>query len=143
MVSVTERIRLNGEPISQTKFTNYFWHIYNQIYEKRENETDLPAYFKFLTVMSFYVFLQEKVDVAIVEVGIGGQYDPTNIHSKTPTVGITSLGLEHTKLLGDTLEEIAWQKAGIIKPSSYVFTVDQPDECMKVIRLRAEQNNVC
>lgn len=112
------------------------------MYANRENPDDLPAYFKFLTVMAFYVFLQEKVDVAIFEVGIGGQYDPTNILSKVSTVGITSLGLEHTQLLGDTLEEIAWQKAGIIKPTSFVFTVDQPEECMDVIRNRSLQNDV-
>lgn len=91
--------------------------------------------------MSFYVFLQEKVDVAIVEVGIGGQFDCTNVISGTKTVGITSLGLEHTQILGNTLEEIAWQKAGIIKGGSDVFTVEQKNACEAVIRSRAKENN--
>lgn len=91
--------------------------------------------------MSFYVFLQEKIDVAIVEVGIGGQFDCTNVISNTKTVGITSLGLEHTQILGNTLKEIAWQKAGIIKNSSDVFTVEQENACVDVIKGRAKEKN--
>lgn len=105
------------------------------------HDKDFPPYFKFLTIMSFYVFLHENIDVAIVEVGIGGQYDCTNIISGTKTVGITSLGLEHTQILGNTLEEIAWQKAGIIKNGSDVFTVEQTNTCVDVIRTRAEEKN--
>lgn len=60
----------------------------------------------------------------------------------TKTVGITSLGLEHTSILGDTLTDIAWQKAGIIKEHSDVFTVAQPDECMEVIRQRCAERKV-
>lgn len=91
--------------------------------------------------MSFYVFLHENIDVAIIEVGIGGQYDCTNIIFGTKTVGITSLGLEHTQILGNTLQDIAWQKAGIIKSGADVFTVTQPDVCLDVIKRRAEEKN--
>lgn len=101
----------------------------------------MPAYFKFLTILSFYIFLEEKIDVAIIEVGIGGENDCTNVVRNTKTVGITSLGLEHTNLLGNTLKEIAWQKAGIIKPYSNVFTTIQPDECLEVIRNRVNEKN--
>jgi folylpolyglutamate synthase len=100
----------------------------------------MPSYFKFLTVMAFSVFLSEKVDVAIVEVGIGGEYDCTNILRQVSTVGITSLGIEHTNLLGSTVEEIAWQKAGIMKPGSIAFTVDhQPLGALKVLKQRAAE----
>jgi len=80
--------------------------------------------------------VKENVDVAIVEVGIGGQYDSTNIIKNTEIVGIAPLQLEHTQLLGETIDEIAWQKAGIIKENSHVFTVQQPPVCLKVINKR-------
>lgn len=133
LVSVTERIRLDGVPINSSKFTNYFWKVYNRLLDSREDPRDLPAYFNFLTILAFDVFLREKVDVAIIEVGIGGKYDCTNAVRDTKTVGITSLGLEHTQLLGNTIEDIAWQKAGIIKAQSDVFTVRQPDGSLDVI----------
>ncbi|XP_052896548.1 folylpolyglutamate synthase, mitochondrial-like isoform X1 [Anopheles moucheti] len=133
LVSVTERVRLNGKPVSTDKFNSHFWKIYNQLVTSREHIQDMPSYFCFLTILAFDIFLQEAVDVCVIEVGIGGRYDCTNVLRKTNTVGITSLGLEHTKLLGNTLGEIAWQKAGIIKPDSDVFTVPQPTQCIEVI----------
>lgn len=68
-----------------------------------------------MTVVAFDIFLEEEIDVAIVEVGIGGRYDCTNIVERPFVVGVTSLALEHTNLLGTTLEEIASQKFGIFK----------------------------
>lgn len=133
LVSVTERIRLNGVPIDSSKFAVYFWRIYNRLLNSRDHQWDMPAYFNFLTILAFNVFLREKIDVAIVEVGIGGKYDCTNVVRGTKTVGITSLGLEHTALLGNTIEDIAWQKAGIIKNHSDVYTVRQPEGCLDVI----------
>lgn len=99
----------------------------------------MPAYFKFLTVLAFHIYLEEKVDAVIMEVGIGGELDCTNVIPNTKTVGITSLGLEHTQLLGNTLEEIAWQKAGIIKPNSTVYTSVTQEECWQIIKKRAEE----
>lgn len=133
LVSVTERIRLDGIPIRSDHFTTHFWRVYNQLLATRDHVRDMPAYFNFLTILAFDIFLREQVDVAIVEVGVGGRYDCTNAVRGTRTVGITSLGLEHVKLLGSTLEEIAWQKAGIVKEGSDVFTVRQPDGCLEVI----------
>lgn len=114
-----------GYPINKNLFNKYFWEVYDALDEKKSHESDLPSYFKFLQIMAFYIFIKEKVDVAIVEVGIGGQYDSTNILKNTEIVGITALQLEHTQLLGDTIEEIAWQKAGIIKENSYVYYMNQ------------------
>ncbi|GAB0094970.1 Folylpolyglutamate synthase [Sergentomyia squamirostris] len=139
LISVTERIRLNGIPVSEENFVKYFWRIYNLLRKAQDHETDMPTYFKFLTIMAFNVFLEENVDVAIMEVGIGGEYDCTNIVRNTKTVGITSLGLDHTQILGNTVEEIAWQKAGIIKQKSHVFTVTQPAGCLEVIQKRASE----
>ncbi|XP_053684926.1 folylpolyglutamate synthase, mitochondrial [Sabethes cyaneus] len=141
LVSVTERIRLNGVPIEKDKFGRYFWKVYSQLYTNRTHPRDLPAYFNCLTILAFDIFLREKVDVAIIEVGIGGRYDCTNVLRQTKTIGITSLGLEHTKLLGDSLDEIAWQKAGIIKNASDTFTVCQPNCCLDVIREECQKMN--
>ncbi|XP_019895571.2 putative folylpolyglutamate synthase [Musca domestica] len=143
LVSLTERIRINGQPISKQKFTQHFWPVYNRLKALQENETDMPAYFKFLTILCFHIYLAEKVDVVILEVGIGGELDCTNIVPHSKTVGITSLGLEHTNLLGNTLKEIAWQKAGIIKPNCQVYTSVKQPECLEVIKARAEEKNAC
>ncbi|XP_017034889.1 putative folylpolyglutamate synthase isoform X3 [Drosophila kikkawai] len=142
ILATNERIRINGQPLDKAKFTEHFWKVYNRLWELREHDHDMPAYFKFVTILGFHVFVEEKVDVAVLEVGIGGESDCTNIVRNVGTVGITSLALEHTDLLGITLEEIAWQKAGIIKPGSHVFThVTQP-ECLEVIRQRAKDNGI-
>lgn len=142
LISVTERIKLRGRSISQQLFTEYFFEVFDALQTKKDDESDLPSYFKFLQIMAFYIFVKENVDVAIVEVGIGGQYDSTNIIRNTEIVGITPLQLEHTQLLGDTIDEITWQKAGIIKENSHVFTVQQQPVCLKVINKRFVEKKV-
>lgn len=99
----------------------------------------MPFYFQFLTVMAFHVFIGEHVDCAILEVGIGGEHDCTNVVRTTRTAGIAALGLEHTQMLGDTLAQIAWQKAGIAKRDCTVFSGRQPDECVAVLRERCAE----
>ncbi|NWI86153.1 FOLC protein, partial [Pitta sordida] len=140
LVQVRERIRINGQPISKDLFNKYFWMVYNRLEETKDPvHASMPAYFRFLTIMAFHVFLQEKVDLAVVEVGIGGAYDCTNI-IRTPVVcGVSSLGIDHTSILGDTLEKIAWQKGGIFKPGVPAFTVAQPERPLEVLRERAQE----
>ena len=75
-----------------------------------------PVYFRFLTLMAYHTYLAEGVDCAIIECGIGGTYDSTNIIPSPAVTGITSLGIDHVGVLGSTIEEIAWHKAGIMKP---------------------------
>ena len=84
LISVRERIRIDGKPIDQDKFTAYFWSVFDKVCKDRE-DGDRPPYFKFLTILAFNIFWREKVDVAIIEVGIGGSYDCTNI-IRNPTV---------------------------------------------------------
>nr|XP_054376673.1 folylpolyglutamate synthase, mitochondrial isoform X3 [Pongo abelii] len=114
LVQVRERIRINGQPISPELFTKYFWHLYHRLEET-------------------------KVDLAVVEVGIGGAYDCTNIIRKPVVCGVSSLGIDHTSLLGDTVEKIAWQKGGIFKQGVPAFTVLQPEGPLAVLRDRAQQ----
>ncbi|NXO50885.1 FOLC protein, partial [Aramus guarauna] len=135
LVQVRERIRINGQPISKELFSKYFWLVYNRLEETKDPaHTSMPAYFRFLTIMAFHVFLQEKVDLAVVEVGIGGAYDCTNIIRAPVVCGVSSLGIDHTSILGDTMEKIAWQKGGIFKPGVPAFTVVQPERPLEVTR---------
>ncbi|NWW20813.1 FOLC protein, partial [Falcunculus frontatus] len=140
LVQVRERIRINGQPISKDLFNKYFWLVYNRLEETKDPvHASMPAYFRFLTIMAFHVFLQEKVDLAVVEVGIGGTYDCTNIIRAPVVCGVSSLGIDHTSILGDTMEKIAWQKGGIFKPGVPAFTVAQPEKPLEVLRERAQE----
>ncbi|KAJ1902194.1 Folylpolyglutamate synthetase [Kickxella alabastrina] len=145
LIEVRERIQINGQPLSRDKFAQYFYETFNAL---RSHEPPLrlvtpesptmPMYFRFLTLMAFHAFLAEGVDVAVVEVGVGGQYDSTNVVRRPVACGIASLGIDHQGALGSTIREIAWHKAGIIKPHVPVFTVPQPPEAMRVIEQRAD-----
>jgi folylpolyglutamate synthase len=92
--------------------------------------------------MSFHVFLREEVDVAIYEVGVGGEYDSTNVVEKPIVTGITALGIDHVRVLGETIGEIAWHKAGILKAGCPAFTVPQEPVAMAVIEKRAREKNI-
>jgi folylpolyglutamate synthase len=146
LLSVCERIRINSQPISKGLFTKYFSEMWDRLRigaEKRGGDPRLKlSYARFLTLMSFHVFLEESVDVAIYEVGVGGQFDSTNIISRPTATGITSLGIDHVQSLGNTIEEIAWHKAGIMKTGLPAYTVWQPEEAMHVLTRRAEERQV-
>uniref|UniRef100_A0A8C2ZJ87 Folylpolyglutamate synthase n=1 Tax=Cyclopterus lumpus TaxID=8103 RepID=A0A8C2ZJ87_CYCLU len=137
LVQVRERIRINGQPIGKELFTKYFWQVYGRLDETKVGT--MPSYFRFLTILAFHVFLQEKVDLSVIEVGIGGAYDCTNIIRRPWVCGISSLGIDHTQILGDTIEKIAWQKGGIFKPGVPAFTVKQPEDAMVMLRSRATE----
>ena len=82
----------------------------------------MPGYFRFITLLAFHTFLECKVNATILEVGVGGTYDSTNVVPKPVVTGITALGIDHVSVLGKTLEEIAWQKGGIFKVrNSYTY----------------------
>uniref|UniRef100_A0A915DFB5 Folylpolyglutamate synthase n=1 Tax=Ditylenchus dipsaci TaxID=166011 RepID=A0A915DFB5_9BILA len=138
LVHVRERIRIDGKPISETTFAKNFFDVLDKLKEHRTTE-NLPGYFKFLTLLAFKVFLVELVDVAIIEVGIGGEHDCTNVLKNPIVCGITSLDLDHTRLLGNTIAEIAWQKAGIMKKDSLLVSVRQPSEALQVIQQRSQE----
>ena len=92
--------------------------------------------------MAFHTFLSEGVDTAVIECGIGGEYDSTNIIEKPTVTGITSLGIDHTAMLGNTIEEIAWHKAGIMKSGASAFTSPQPASALEVLKDRALEKGV-
>ncbi|XP_052094486.1 folylpolyglutamate synthase, mitochondrial-like isoform X2 [Mytilus californianus] len=140
LVEVRERFQINGQPLSREKFVTYFWDVFNKLEATKEQNNDsMPAYFAFLTLMAYNIFLKEQTDVAIIEVGIGGEYDSTNLVRKPVVCGVTSLGMDHVSILGNTIEKIAWQKAGIFKPGVPAFTSPQCPEALKVLHERAEE----
>ncbi|KAL4622643.1 folylpolyglutamate synthase, mitochondrial-like [Arapaima gigas] len=140
LVQVRERLRINGQSVTKELFTKYFWSVYSPLDKSKDaHGGSMPSFFSFLTLLAFHVFLQEKVDVAVIEAGIGGAYDCTNIIRKPWVCGISSLGIDHTNILGDTIEKIAWQKAGIFKPGVPAFTVPQPTGPMVVLQDRAQE----
>jgi folylpolyglutamate synthase len=89
--------------------------------------------------MSFHIFISESVDVAIYEVGMGGEYDATNIIERPAVTGISALGIDHTFHLGNTIDSIAWHKAGIFKKNVPAYSVEQPLEAMPVLASRAQE----
>ncbi|KAI9592375.1 Mur ligase [Syncephalis fuscata] len=144
LMEVRERIRINGRPLSRDQFSNYFFECWDRFEANEKTCVDerfasKPTYFRYLTLMALHTFLQEKVDVAIMEVGVGGAYDSTNVIPVPTVCGITSLGIDHQAVLGNTLKEIAWHKAGIAKPNVPIFTAPQDAEAMKVIEERAAE----
>ncbi|KAG8975769.1 Folylpolyglutamate synthetase, partial [Tulasnella sp. 427] len=119
----------------------YFFEVWDRLQtnttRKLEQTSLMPAYFRFMTLLAFHYFLSIKVDATILEVGVGGLYDSTNIVPKPVVAGITSLGIDHTAVLGNTLKDIGYQKGGIYKPGVPALTVEQPEEGMAAIRDQA------
>lgn len=142
---VRERIQIDNEPITEDKFAKYFFEVWDKLEAaaKAENApADVPTrpvYFRYLTLMALHAYLKEGVDTAVIECGIGGEYDSTNILTKPTVTAVTSLGIDHTAMLGSTLPEIAWHKAGIFKPGSIAFSAPQKEEAIKVLRERAAE----
>ncbi|CAL5190047.1 unnamed protein product [Lathyrus oleraceus] len=142
LIDIRERFRLNGIEICQEKFLAYFWWCYDRLKEKTDDNIPMPNYFRFLALLAFKIFAAEEVDVAIMEVGLGGKYDATNVVQAPIVCGITSLGYDHMEILGNTLGEIAGEKAGIFKDRIPAFTVTQPEEAMHVLEEKASKLNV-
>ena len=141
-----ERIRLDGEPISEPKFAALVEQLWPFRMAPEAESTKGPAgeadgavtLFEFITGMAFQCFAQEPVDFQTIEVGLGGRLDATNV--VTPNVAvITSISKDHMAILGDTLAEIAAEKAGIIKEGSTVVVSPQAREAGDVIRERCRQ----
>ena len=140
MEEITEEISINGVDITKKDFMKYIDRI--KVYVDRlDEEGHHVTYFEFITAMMFLYFYEEGVDVAVIEVGLGGIFDSTNVIKKPLACLITSISMDHTNILGDTLGEIAYNKAGIIKEGVPVFVYPQKDEAMDVIRDVAEIKN--
>jgi dihydrofolate synthase/folylpolyglutamate synthase len=126
--NVRERIALNGKPIDPERFIAAYDDVlpYVELIDSEAREAGEPTttYFEILVVMAYAVFADAPVDVAIVEVGLGGEWDATNVADGDVAV-ITPISLDHTRLLGSTVEEITLEKRGIIKPDAITVVGDQ------------------
>lgn len=131
-----ERVRINNEPISDTRLKE----LIARIRTLSEAQGIQQTFFEFTTALAFEYFAQEQVDIAIVEVGFGGTLDATNVITPEVSV-ITKVGLDHTKVLGDTKEKIAQDKAGIIKPDAAVVTNERDENIVAILRARAAEVN--
>lgn len=98
-----------------------------------------PGYPGFLTLLGFYIFAREQIDLAIVETGMGGETDSTNIIDAPIATGISEIGLDHTDRLGNTLDAIAWHKGGIFKEKRPAFSVPQREPARSTLLTRAEE----
>lgn len=141
---VTERISIDGEPVADETFVRIWDEIrpYLQIVDAELEAAGDPrlTYFECLTILGFAIFADEPVDVAVMEVGLGGITDATNVGDGQVAV-ITPISLDHTELLGDTTGEIAVEKAGIIKEGAFVISAAQPVDAAQVILEKAREVN--
>ena len=142
---VTERISLDGAPVSDETFVRIWDEIrpYLQIVDDELTAEGQPrlTYFECLTILAFAVFADQPVNVAIMEVGLGGITDATNVGDGQVSV-VTPISLDHTDLLGDTTEEIAYEKAGIIKPGGFLVSAAQPLDAAQVLLEKAKEVQV-
>ena len=147
LIAVRERIRIGSRPISEDLFARYFFQVWDRL-ESSDAAADLvepgtkPIYARYLTLLSYHVFLSEGVDAAVYETGIGGEYDATNVVDRPVAAAISTLGIDHVYVLGDTVDKIAWHKAGIMKPGSPAFTIEQVPAAAEVLRSRAAEKGV-
>lgn len=145
LTSVTERISIDGEPVSDETFVR-IWDEIRPYVEMADAELEAEGeprltYFEALTVLAFAVFADEPIDVAVVEVGLGGITDATNLVSGRVSV-VTPISLDHTDLLGDTVRDIALEKAGILKPGGFLVSAAQDRDAANVLLERARELDI-
>ncbi|USI67142.1 bifunctional folylpolyglutamate synthase/dihydrofolate synthase [Lactococcus petauri] len=135
-----ERMAINGHPIPDDKLIMYVEQL-KPFVEEMDKDESLAGIteFEIITALAFRYFADEHVDVALIEVGLGGLLDSTNVIQPVATA-ITTIGMDHMDILGDTLEKIAAQKAGIIKPNTPLVTGKIADEALAVIAQTAQKN---
>ncbi len=132
LISLTERIRINGQPIPEAEVADF-------IEQNRAFLDEVqPSFFETMTAMAFAYFVRENVDIAVVEVGLGGRLDSTNVLTPILSV-ITNIGFDHMEFLGNTLPKIAREKAGIIKPNIPVVIGETHPQTMNVFLDRARE----
>jgi dihydrofolate synthase/folylpolyglutamate synthase len=129
--SITERVQINNKPISEAVFCSELSEFLAII----QKAPEAPSYFELMYAFSIWIFVRQHVDYAVVETGMGGLHDATNVITRPDKVCvITDIGFDHTHILGNTIPEIALQKIGIVHAHNVVFTYAQSDEVMNVFQ---------
>ncbi len=141
LISIRERFRVNEKEISKAEFSRLAFFLFERTRHLYEHETDQkPTFFEFITVLAILFFKERNVDIAIMEVGMGGRLDSTNVIHPLLSI-ITAIGLDHTKLLGPKIENIAFEKAGIIKSGIPVICGERDKRVQNVISEIARDRN--
>ncbi|MFN4218436.1 MAG: bifunctional folylpolyglutamate synthase/dihydrofolate synthase [Candidatus Bipolaricaulia bacterium] len=128
LISYGERIQINQTLIAEHEFAQ----LADELMPIADSMTDTPTQFEFLTAMALLYFARQKIDIAVIEVGLGGRFDATNVIIPIVSV-LTNVELDHTDLLGNTVEQIAWEKAGIAKKDVPLVTGERKSEALRVI----------
>ena len=132
-----ERIQINGELIAKEKLSA----LAEEVFAYTDTLPETPNQFELLTILAFLYFSREKCDIIVLETGLGGTFDPTNIVTKPLATVIMNIGLDHCAVLGSSIEEIAEAKAGIIKEGVPVVLYPSCDEALTVLKKRAEEKH--
>jgi dihydrofolate synthase/folylpolyglutamate synthase len=140
VMSVTERITIDGQPISDERFDDLWREIepYVALVDQQEIDGVHMTFFEIITAMAYAAFADAPVDVAVVEVGMGGAWDATNVADADVAV-VTPIDLDHTHLLGRTIREITREKAGIIKPGAHAILAGQSVEAAEILLARCAE----
>ena len=141
LVKINERFQINNEPVSDEIFLGAYDKVMKIVKEMQEDGFYHPAYFELLFDIGMVIFEEAQVEYLILETGLGGRLDATNIVEKPVVTVITSISLDHTEILGDTIEEIAGEKAGIIKQGIPIVYDGREKRAEKVILQKAEEQN--
>ncbi len=131
VVSLHERIVVNSQMISEREMLGSLNRIYAPV--EKMSKTDPPTFFEIMTAIAFMHFADAKVDIGVIETGLGGRLDSTNV-IRPEVVGITSLSIDHQNQLGDTIDKIAKEKAGIFKQGVPIITVQQDPSAMRILK---------
>ena len=137
IVIFNDRIRVNGLPIEEEDINDLF----ARVRQKADTMKTPPSSFDFITAAAFLWFFETKCDVVVLEVGLGGRYDSTNVIKNSLLSVITGIAFDHTEILGDTIEKIAWEKAGIIKESCPVLYGGNDEKALNVIKKECEEKH--
>lgn len=137
LTEITDSFRIDGEEISREDFAE----IMTDIIPECEKMNDKPTEFEVLTALAFELFARKKCDIAVIECGMGGDTDSTNVISSPLLSVITNIAVDHTSFLGNTIQEIASHKAGIIKPQRPILYGGNNADALEVIRKTAEKSD--
>jgi dihydrofolate synthase/folylpolyglutamate synthase len=134
LVHLHERIVVNSQMISEAEMLNLLNRVYGPV--EKLSKTDPPTFFEIMTTLAFLHFVDRKIDIGVIETGMGGRLDSTNV-ILPEVIGITSLSIDHKLQLGETLDRIAMEKAGVFKRGVPAVTVEQEPTAMNVLRAQA------
>ncbi|KAJ8118410.1 hypothetical protein OPT61_g620 [Boeremia exigua] len=137
-----ERIRINFQPISRDLFTKYFFEVWDALSKGDGSSQASPRYLQLMALVSFHAFISEGVEAAVYETHHGGEYDATNVIEHPIVTVVTTLGMDHVKQLGPTIESIAWHKAGIFKSGSRAVSSPQEASAAEFLRSRASEKDI-